>query len=82
MITLYHVYELEVSRMGRTNIVLDDDLVAACREATGIKTQRALMDHALRELLRHERQKEILTLKGRVPWDGDLAVWRRGRTRR
>ena len=46
--------------MGRTNVVLDEKLVAECQKATGIKTRRALIHHALRELLRHERQKEVL----------------------
>ncbi len=62
--------------MGRTNIVLDDKLVAQCQKATGIKTKRGLIDHALQELLRHVRQKKILELKGNVLWDGDLGAWR------
>ena len=53
--------------MGRTNVVLDDKLVSECQKATKIKTRRALIDHALQELLRHERQKKILELKGKVP---------------
>jgi Arc/MetJ family transcription regulator len=65
--------------MGRTNVVLDDEIVGKCQRATGIKTRRALIDHALRELLRRERQKRILGLKGKVRWDGDLALWRGGR---
>ena len=65
--------------MARTNVVLDDKLVADCLKTTGIKTRRALVDHALRELLRHERQKRILELRGTVAWDGDLAEWRRAR---
>ncbi len=65
--------------MKRTNIVLDDKLVEECFKATGIKTQRALIDHALRELLRHESQTKILELKGKVHWDGNLNEWRRGR---
>ncbi|HIJ64319.1 MAG TPA: type II toxin-antitoxin system VapB family antitoxin [Candidatus Hydrogenedentes bacterium] len=65
--------------MGRTNVVLDDELVRKCQEVTGIATRRALIDHALRELLRHERQKEILSLEGKIQWDGDLAAWRKGR---
>ena len=71
--------EGEAVPMGRTNSVLDDNLVARCQTATGIKTRRELVDHALRELLRHERQKKILTLKGKVRWEGDLDAWRRGR---
>lgn len=66
--------------MGRTNVVLDDGLVAKCQKATGIRTRRALIDHALQELLRHRRQKKILQLKGKVHWEGDLSTWRRGRT--
>ena len=65
--------------MGRTNVVLDDDLVAKCRKETGINTIRALIDHALRELLRHRRQRKVLELKGKVGWDGNLEAWRRGR---
>lgn len=65
--------------MGRTNVILDDSLVAKCQEATGIKTRRALIDHALRELLRHKHQRRILELRGQVRWDGDLASWRKGR---
>ncbi len=66
--------------MGRTNIVLDDDLVAKCQKATGIKTRRALIDHALRELLRRESQTRILELKGKIHWEGDLEASRSGRT--
>lgn len=66
--------------MGRTNVVLDDRLVDQCVKATGITTRRALIDHALKELLRHERQKQVLELKGTVPWDGDLEAWRETRS--
>jgi Arc/MetJ family transcription regulator len=65
--------------MGRTNVVLDDDLVSRCRKETGIQTVRALIDHAL-GLLRHRRQKKVLELKGKIHWEGDLDSWRSGRT--
>ena len=65
--------------MGRTNIVLDDDLVQACQKVTGIKTRKALVDHALKELLRHENQAKILELRGKIQWEGDLNAWRRKR---
>ena len=65
--------------MGRTNIVLDDNLVQACQEATGIKTRKALVDHALKELLRHENQIKILELKGKIKWEGDIEAWRKSR---
>jgi len=64
--------------MKRTNVLLDDKIVEDCLKATGIKTRRALIDHALRELLRHESQTKILELKGKVHWEGDLNEWRQG----
>jgi len=56
----------------RTNIVLDTDLVETAMRLTGLRTRRALVDHALRELIRREQQVLLLDLKGRVDWDGDL----------
>ena len=63
----------------RTNIVLDSKLVEAALKATGLKTRRALVDFALRELLRHKQQKKLLSLKGKVNWEGDLTQMRTGR---
>ncbi len=65
--------------MGRTNVVLDDKLVQKCLDLTGLTTRRKLIDHALKELLRHENQKKILELKGKIKWQGDLDSWREGR---
>ncbi len=65
--------------MKRTNIELDQGLINACIKATGIKTQKSLIDYALRELLRHEKQAKILELKGKIAWEGNLDDWRQGR---
>jgi Arc/MetJ family transcription regulator len=53
-------------------MVLDEKLMKAGLKATGLKTRRALVDYAIRDLLRRESQKRILELKGRVHWEGDL----------
>ena len=66
--------------MKRTNVVLDDTLVDKCMKLTGIKTRKALIDFALRELLCRERQLDILKLKGKVHWEGSLDEWRQGRS--
>lgn len=63
----------------RTNVVLDNDLVEAGLEITGLRSRRALIDYALRELLRRESQRRILELKGKIHWEGDLASMRRER---
>lgn len=66
--------------MGRTNIVLDDELVDKAKSMTGIKTIRELVHHALRELVRHKRQRDLIKLQGRIDWEGDLDEMRRGRS--
>jgi Arc/MetJ family transcription regulator len=66
----------------RTNIVLDDALLAEAMERTGIKTKRALVEEALRTLVRLKRQEEILKLRGQLHWEGDLDEMRRDRDSR
>ncbi len=63
----------------RTNVVLEEDLIEAGLELTGLRSRRALIDYALRQLLRRESQKKILELKGKVQWEGDLSSMRRKR---
>jgi len=65
--------------MKRTNIVLDEGLIDRARKLTGIRTQREIVDHALRELVRRRELKRLLELEGAVEWEGDLAEMRAGR---
>lgn len=66
--------------MKRTNIVLDEALVREGLKRTGMKTRRALVDRALHELVRRERQMGLLALKGRIRWDANLSAMRTTRT--
>ena len=66
--------------MTRTNIVLDETLIGKAKRATGLKTIREVVHYALREVVRHHRQKDILKLKGNVHWEGDLSRMRQGRS--
>ena len=61
----------------RTNIVLDDGLVAEAMRRTGIKTKRAVVEEALRTLIGLKRQEENLALRGKLHWEGDLDRMRR-----
>jgi Arc/MetJ family transcription regulator len=65
--------------MKRTNIVLDETLVRQGLKATGLKTRRALVHHALEELVRREKQMGLLALEGKIKWTGDLNKMRRSR---
>lgn len=67
--------------MKRTNIVLDESLVAEGLRMTGLPSQRALIDFALRDLVRRRRQKRMLRHFGKVRWEGDLDEMRTDRTR-
>lgn len=68
--------------MGRTNIDLDDSLVEKGLKITGLRTKRELVDLALRELVRKEDQKRILSLQGKIRWEGDFDELRRSRFER
>ena len=61
----------------RTNIVIDDDLMAEVLEVTGIKTKREEVEEGLKLLLRWSAQQEILKLRGKIHWEGDLDEMRR-----
>ena len=61
----------------RTNIVLDEELVAEAMRRTGLKTKRAVVEEALKTLVRLKRQEEILQLRGKLHWEGDLDEMRR-----
>jgi len=78
--TIHHY--LEYWCMSRTNINLDDKLVSMGLKATGLRTKRELVDLALRELVRKENQKSILTLEGAYNWEGDLDEIRKDRFER
>ncbi len=65
--------------MKRTNIVMDEALVRQGLKATGMKTRRSLVHHALQELVRREKQKGLLVLEGRIHWTGNLKAMRRRR---
>jgi Arc/MetJ family transcription regulator len=65
--------------MKRTNVVLDEQLVTRGKRLTGLRTSRALIDHALREMVRRGDQRQLLELRGKVVWGGDLTAMRSAR---
>jgi Arc/MetJ family transcription regulator len=62
--------------MRRTNIVLDEKLIEKGKKATGLKTSKAVVDFALKELVRHSNQRRILGLFGSIEWEGNLSHMR------
>ena len=49
----------------RTNIVIDEQLVAAAMKLSGVKTKREVVELALRRLVTSAKQKDILDLVGK-----------------
>jgi Arc/MetJ family transcription regulator len=64
----------------RTNIEIDDEVLAQAQRLTGTRTKRETVDLALRELVAQHRRIGVLDLRGRVHWQGDLDESRRGRS--
>lgn len=56
----------------RTNIVIDDVLMADALEATGLSTKRETVELGLRTLIRMKRQEAIRGYRGRLAWEGNL----------
>ncbi len=62
--------------MARTNIVIDDDLIAAAQKASGSRTKRETVEKGLTLLVQLDRQQEIRKLRGKLHWEGDLEAMR------
>jgi Arc/MetJ family transcription regulator len=63
----------------RTNIEIDDALMKEAMAATGTSTKKATVEAGLRMLIATGAQAGIRQLRGRVKWEGNLDVSRRGR---
>ena len=63
----------------RTNIVIDDKLMAQALKASGAKTKKEAVELGLKTLLQFSRQSEVRRLRGKVKWEGDLEAMRTDR---
>jgi Arc/MetJ family transcription regulator len=60
----------------RTNILIDDELMAAAMQATGVKSKKETVELGLQTLIRLYQQQNIRNFKGKLQWDGDLDAMR------
>ncbi|MFT3853971.1 MAG: type II toxin-antitoxin system VapB family antitoxin [Ilumatobacteraceae bacterium] len=63
----------------RTNIDIDDELLAEAQTIAGTRTKRETVEFALREVVRRRARRAVLDLRGTVAWDADLDELRQGR---
>ena len=64
----------------RTNVVIEDELIAKAMESTGLKTKRAVIEEALRTIIRVKSQERVRDLRGKLRWQGNLDEMREGRS--
>jgi Arc/MetJ family transcription regulator len=63
----------------RINIDIDDGLMREAMQCSGARTKKAAVEAGLRLLVEAHAQSAIRRLRGKVRWEGDLSVSRRGR---
>lgn len=56
----------------RTNIEIDDKLMADVLKATGLKTKKEAVELGLKTLIRLKKQEGIKRFRGELEWSGDL----------
>jgi Arc/MetJ family transcription regulator len=56
----------------RTNIEINDELMAKAQKLGNIKTKKAIVEEALRLYITIENQRRLATLKGKIKLD-DIA---------
>jgi Arc/MetJ family transcription regulator len=62
--------------MMRTNIVIDDRLMAQAQRASGLRTKKETVEKGLELLINIQRQTEIRKFRGKLKWEGDLEKMR------
>jgi Arc/MetJ family transcription regulator len=58
----------------RTNIEIDDTLMAEAQKVSGHTTKRQTVEEALRLMIKLRRQREVGAAFGKYRWRGNLAA--------
>ena len=76
---VWMIYTQKVQTV-RTNIEIDDELMRSALAATGLRTKKAVVEEALKLLVKMKGQERIRELRGKLTsWEGDIDEWRRDR---
>ena len=63
----------------RTNIVIDDELMAEALRVSGYDTKKEAVEQGLKLLVQLSEQQDIRKLRGKIKWEGDLGEMRSAR---
>jgi antitoxin ParD1/3/4 len=66
----------------RTNIVIDDQLMAAAMQAGDFKTKKDAVEEGLRLIARRKAYAAIRAARGTLHWDDSDAAWAKVRAER
>ena len=61
----------------RTNIDIDDKILAKVMKILGTRTKKETVDSAFQEIIRMNKQRGMLEMHGKIQWEGDIDAWRR-----
>ena len=64
----------------RTNIEIDEELMAQAMAATGLASKRATVEAGLRLLVRRKQRQQAVAALAGLGWKGDLDAMREGRS--
>lgn len=60
----------------KTNIEIDENLVASALKVTGLEATDKVIELALQLLIQVKRQEAIKDFRGKLAWEGDLNTMR------
>ena len=60
----------------RTNIDIDDKLLNEAMKFTKLSTKKEVVNFALDQIIKYHKRQLLLSLKGKVKWEGNLAEMR------
>ena len=63
----------------RTHIELDDRLLTQVQHLGQFTTKKAAVNTALAEYVKLLKRRQLLELRGKIPWEGDLDQLRASR---
>ena len=66
----------------KTHIELDDELLKRVFELGGFATKKAAVNTALAEYVKLLQRRELLNMRGKIRWEGDLNEMRADRRKR
>jgi Arc/MetJ family transcription regulator len=68
---------IHIGEMMRTNIEISDKKIAEVMKILGTTTKKDTVDSAFDEIIRMNKQRAMLDMRGKIQWEGDLDAWRR-----